>query len=130
MSDKNGHNHIPSKVSFILFDFKFEHAAVEVLYILCYDMQAVLLKITVCQMKVFLNKAKSILINYARLINYAYAYLLCLPILSPAGFRAKDILKSKLDIHYFSLNVPLNTVLKNSEVSCSAKFQEINWDRG
>jgi len=91
MNDKNGHNQIPSKVPFILFDFKFEHAAVEVLYILCYDMQAVLLKITVCQMKVFLNKTESIinytrLINYAHLINYVYAYL----ILSPAGFQAKD----------------------------------------
>jgi len=52
---------------------------VKVLYILRYDMQAVLLKITVCQMKVFLNKAESILINYARLINYAYAYLFYLP---------------------------------------------------
>lgn len=71
MNDKNNHNQILSKVPFILFDFKFEHAAVEVLYILRYDMQAVLLKITVCQMKVFLNKAESILINYARLINYA-----------------------------------------------------------
>jgi len=112
MNDKNGHNQIPSKVPFILFDFKFEYDGRQsTLYIALRYASRLTKDYRVPDESI--SQQSGIHINKLCPFN---KLCLCLSILSPAGFQAKDILKSKLDIHYFSLNVSLNAVLKNSEL--------------